>query len=419
MNALAYSGGYPPRMRVTGSSPRHKGHPIVTAELGILYSGMALYRIDFAGKISRPRLLSDGTLRIPARISRTGVQHYSYTDGSQSAEYRDPSEVFDTEALESFRGMAVTVLHPEGGVSPENWSSVTVGHVADDVRADGDYVAASVIVKDAETIKKVLAKELVEISSGYTCKSVQSDGEYKGEKYDALQTEIRGNHVALGPVNWGRAGNEVRVYLDAVQARPIPLAVPPPPSPSDMAYNVGMAKEIKTDAPKTVKEDTVADVGTKADNAPTPSPETVQVVPLAVYERACAERDDARARLDAATKQLSELDSRVDARVALVDLAKGHLPKDFVFSGKSDGDIRRACLTSRDAGLKLDDKSEAYIEARFDLMTESTPDQVRADASRAALATVALAPEVDEPSARERMIADSASMFNNSFGKKG
>ncbi len=43
---------------------------------------------------------------------------------------------------------------------------------------------------------------------------VQEPGTHRGERYDAVQTSIRYNHVALGPKDWGRAGSEASLRLD-------------------------------------------------------------------------------------------------------------------------------------------------------------------------------------------------------------
>lgn len=103
--------------------------------------------------------LGDGSLRVPARLTRVGV--FDYGD---HAEARLPEDVFAKPALDSFKGLVLTEGHPNF-VTPENWREIAVGHVGD-------------------------------------------------EHYDAIQRNIVGNHAALGPVDWGRAGPNVRVMLD-------------------------------------------------------------------------------------------------------------------------------------------------------------------------------------------------------------
>lgn len=51
-------------------------------------------------------------------------------------------------------------------------------------------------------------------------------GTYQGEDFDARQTNIRYNHVAIGPLGWGRAGRNVGLRLDALDASQVPPTEP-------------------------------------------------------------------------------------------------------------------------------------------------------------------------------------------------
>ena len=156
-----------------------------------------------------------GGLRIPAYLARTGIQEYVLDDGSVRKEYRPPEEVHSPRALQSFRGAPVTDGHPQGTVTGQTWRSVVRGQVGDDVRSEGEYVAAALYVQDEETIAAIERRDLVELSCGYDVDLDLTPGETaSGERYDAVQRNIRGNHVALLPRGAGRAGNEVRLRVD-------------------------------------------------------------------------------------------------------------------------------------------------------------------------------------------------------------
>lgn len=71
----------------------------------------------------------------------------------------------------------------------------------------------------------------------------------------------------------------------------------------------------------------------------------------------------------------ADLDARVQARADLVAKAKS-LVKDFDATGKADADIRKAVVVAK-RGAAMADKSEAYIDAAFDLLAEAAPDPVR------------------------------------------
>ena len=64
----------------------------------------------------------------------------------------------------------------------------------------------------SESLKNLIEGGKKELSLGYRCVYVFESGEWNGQKYDAIQTEIRGNHIAL--VEEGRMGKEVSV-IDA------------------------------------------------------------------------------------------------------------------------------------------------------------------------------------------------------------
>lgn len=369
------------------------------------------FRLDFssAKSLGKIKQTGDGGLRIPAKLSRTGILDYTYQDGSASAEFRSPEEVFSQDSLDSFRSVTVTKGHPALGVSPDNWKQLAVGHVAEDVRADGNFVAATIVIKDPETVADILAGDLMELSCGYTCKVEPATGEHDGRKFDNVQREIRGNHVALGPKDWGRAGNDVRLYLDSHLAEA--------KGPEAKGYTVFDATE--TGAPKeltmTVKTKTDNTEGEAIATPATPAPE--KVVPLALYEQTLAERDAAKAELATAKTKEAEtakaFDSAVEKRVNLLEKSKAFLPTDYVFTGKADSQIMADCVASVDTSFKADGKGDGYLEARFDLL--KAPDA--GEASRAnvnAIADKATTPEV-KSDARTKMIERNKDAWKTSF----
>lgn len=172
---------------------------------------MAELRFDKAQRVKAERT-DAGLLRVPARLTRTGVFTYYKSDGTPWRELRHPDDVFHEDSLATLRGVPVVEGHP-ATIGPENWAQHARGDVRDDVAPDGEFIRATLAVNDHATIARV-GKDLVELSCGYTADIVPGAGVYNGEKYDARQTNIRYNHVGLGPADWGRAGNQVRVIMD-------------------------------------------------------------------------------------------------------------------------------------------------------------------------------------------------------------
>ncbi|MFZ4580907.1 MAG: DUF2213 domain-containing protein [Myxococcota bacterium] len=169
------------------------------------------------GKIDGPRPSragADGMLRVPAYIARTGIQEYATADGRVIRELRPPEEVFHPDALASFAQVVVTLQHPPCMVDASNAKLYARGATSDDVRAaDNRYVATKLLVSDKLAVDAVLTGQAQEVSCGYTCELDFTPGTWEGQAYDAVQRQIRGNHVAL--VDKGRAGPSVKVRLDS------------------------------------------------------------------------------------------------------------------------------------------------------------------------------------------------------------
>lgn len=120
---------------------------------------------------------------------------------------REEAEVFSPAAIASFEGKDVTAGHPAEMVGPVNHAAYTKGHVQN-VRREGDYLLADLLVKDAALISDIKNNIVREVSCGYHCQYVSDGSGYR-------QEQIRGNHVAIVPR--GRAGHEVAIKDQAAQ----------------------------------------------------------------------------------------------------------------------------------------------------------------------------------------------------------
>jgi hypothetical protein len=160
-------------------------------------------------------------LRVEAAIARSGVLPYS--DGTRERkEYRPPAEAFKADSMATAKGGPVTDLHPPKLVTPETFKAVSRGHACDDVRRDGDLLVVDLMVQDADLCALVESGERREVSCGYSCVVVPTPGVTpEGERYDAVQTQIVHNHVALLAPGTGRSGPEVSLRMDgaAVEVR--------------------------------------------------------------------------------------------------------------------------------------------------------------------------------------------------------
>ena len=143
-------------------------------------------------------------------LTRTGIFEYRQPDGSVRRELRLPEHVFDAESLASYEGKPVIITHGPGRVGKGNVADVIVGTVLGRGYKDGDRARAKVVVHDVDSVKR---SGLRELSLGYDTVLACEPGEYKGKPYDAVQTKIRVNHLAL--VREARAGETARLNMDS------------------------------------------------------------------------------------------------------------------------------------------------------------------------------------------------------------
>jgi hypothetical protein len=182
-------------------------------------------RFDFAsGEVKSHTRTGIGGLVAKANLTRTGILEYRAADGSVRRELRHPDDVFDSDSLDSLAHAPVTDDHP-GKVDTGNWRGESIGHVAGrperspETTASGDQmVRGEIHIQHGPAVDKADSGALKEASCGYSCQLDPTPGEYRGQRYDGRQRNIRYNHVALGPPGWGRAGPEVSLRLDSASA---------------------------------------------------------------------------------------------------------------------------------------------------------------------------------------------------------
>ena len=154
----------------------------------------------------------EGFLRLQARIGRAGLHDYTaaelgapagFPPGSTLRVWRPPAEVFDPASMASFVGKPVTDDHPPTMIDAANWRRYAVGHAGEAVTREGDHLVTTLHIADADAAAR--ARGGAELSNGYHADFLFEPGTTpEGEPYDAVQRNIRGNHVAL--VDAGRCG---------------------------------------------------------------------------------------------------------------------------------------------------------------------------------------------------------------------
>lgn len=320
---------------------------------------MTVVRVDYADQPVRMTATPEGYLTGEARVARIGVQAYQDGEGGIRREYRAPAEVFAADAIASFRNTPVTMGHPtERLVTSDNAKRLSVGFVGENLRVDGNWLVMPITITDAGTVSQIEGGT-VELSAGYVSSVIDDAGEYDGEVYDARQTNIRGNHVAI--VQRARAGNDARLNLDAADA-----------------VAINQQPEVKTymaDKTVTVRVDGIEhQAAPEVERHISKQAERIDAVEAEVAEaKKAAETEKAKA--DAATEELDKLKAeRTDEAIAAAAKARIDLERSAVkvlgdsaaLEGKSDREIREAVVLAVHKDAQLGEQSDDYVAARFD-----------------------------------------------------
>jgi hypothetical protein len=163
--------------------------------------------------ISGVKETRDGYLVALPRAGRTGIQIYKGSelmrpDLGDVAVYRPPEEVFHADAMRSLANKPVTLAHPPVPVTPANWSRYAKGHSGEEIVRDGASVRVPLMLADAAAIN-AFHDGVRELSIGYSTDLQWTPGfTQDGEPYDAVQTKIEANHIAL--VKRARGGDRLR-----------------------------------------------------------------------------------------------------------------------------------------------------------------------------------------------------------------
>lgn len=157
------------------------------------------------------KITEGGYLNGRAVVTTIGVFPYLQKDGSIIYELRAPEEVFDPESLETLKMIPITNNHPVEKVTQDNIDKLQKGTTGNSVEHDAYSVSIPISIKDKEAVQDVKDKKRA-LSCGYRTVLVFDSGVWNGIKYDARQTNIRYNHIAI--VEKGRAGDAAVMKID-------------------------------------------------------------------------------------------------------------------------------------------------------------------------------------------------------------
>lgn len=320
--------------------------------------------------LSGVKITGEGFLIADAFAVRTGIQKYAgYEVGRPDLAvvnvYRAEDEVFSVSTLQSFSHVPVTNDHPSVAVTKDNWKDLAVGEASTDVLRDGQRMKIPLVLKDAGAIAAVQSGKR-ELSAGYACDLVWEDGlTPDGEAYQAKQTNIRANHVAI--VQRGRAGSEFRIGDSAAN-----WGVAPITADEETPMNL---RTVVIDGLSIQTTDQGAEAITKLQGQIaklTGDASTVTATHTAAIVAKDTEIGDLKVKLADAEKKLPDaatITKMVADRATLIDTAS-KIAKDVKFDGLTDAEIRKLAVAAKFGDDMVKDASEAEIAGMFKAATK-------------------------------------------------
>ena len=316
--------------------------------------------IDSAFLVDGVRRTKDGYLVADARIARTGIQEYRGSElGMPHLDtvrvYRPPNEVFSKAAMKSLAHRPITLNHPGVMVDASNWRDYAIGHTGDEVTKDGEFVRVPMVIMDSKAIDAYEKRGVKELSVGYSTDLKWGRGETPdGEIYDAKQTAIRGNHLAVVPA--ARGGSRLRIGDDDQKgdSQMVKAMIDGLPQPLEFA-DERAAAQVQTHVSTLLKQ--LADASKKASNLEAEEEKKKKLETDAATMK--GEIVALKTQLDAANAKLTdaEVDKMIEDRLDLRMKAHAAMDGKVDFTGKSPAEIRRTVVMAKlgDAAKNLTD----------------------------------------------------------------
>ena len=346
----------------------------------------------------KPRRTADGYLVADARVARTGIQEYlgkevGKPDMPIVRVFRPEAEVFAQDSMSSYAHKPVTNNHPAKLIDAESWRAHAIGTIGGEVQRDGAFIRVPLALMDAQAIRDFESGKR-ELSMGYTSELVFGDGTTPdGEAYDAIQTNIRINHLAL--VDRARGGAALRIGDRT-------------PNHEDSSMSNITTKTVLVDGLQVETTDAGAQAISKLQGDIATHKQALADANTA-HASALATKDAELARKDAEIDSLkgkvltdAQIDAKVKQRADLIGVARAIHDADY--TGKSDAEIRRAVVVAKLGDSVIAGKPEAYVDARFDILA----DEASADPVRKALldGSAAATNDAEPNKAYEKMVQD-------------
>jgi hypothetical protein len=260
----------------------------------------------------------------------------------------------------------------------KNTKTYAVGFCEPDIVKDGDYVKAVLHITDSAAIERVKSGK-VELSNGYTSKIEWTPGvTSSGEAYDAIQTDIRGNHIAI--VDAGRCGAACRI----ADSKPEEITMQTL-TIDGVDFDVNDKQREALDKLQAQLADAQKEASKKEEDEEKAKKDEEEKEEESKKETSDALKkvDVLQAKLDDALSRIPNsemLDQLLENRLDTRDSALKIIPN-FDHKGKDCEAIRAEVVAAKCPTVDTSKVSTDYIRARFDMLAEQTKDLTNVDAA--------------------------------------
>lgn len=331
----------------------------------------------------------EGYLEANAFVVRTGLQSYQgkeidpenrlgIRDKAVVTLLRSPEEVFHKDSIASFARKPMTNDHPSAAVVADNWKELAIGETDSEILRDGESLRIPFTIRATKDIQAIKDGRR-ELSAGYDSRLDMTPGIYNGQPYDGIQREIRCNHIAV--VDRGRAGPKYRIGDSAFSGSS---------NASDSWGAAPITVADKGEKPMTLRKMLVDGLTVETTEA---GEQAIIKLQNQVQEltglRDAADRELAAAQADLKKAQDAiptpeALSAMVADRASLLNDAQTVASIDYSKAGNAE-DIRRMAVAAKLGDAAVKDRSDAYVEVRFDDLLADAKKAPKQDPVRRAL----------------------------------
>jgi len=318
---------------------------------------------------------------VSGSVLATKIGVFQYRDsetGDIIRELRSPEEVFNPDSMNSLRNSTWTNNHPPVKVTKRNVKKYSTGFLHGNVEVHNDeFLKSDFTIQDEGNIEAYNAGK-VGVSCGYNCTLIKSPGVWNGQKYDAIQTRIRYNHISS--VNTPRLPGSAIITDESEQAFKFD-AIEVNENIEGLAPSKDKNKENKQPMIKMKIDSHEVEVSESAkiaiENKLKVDNDNLKQVQKKL-DKALQVNETLKGTNEALTQEVEEakkidVNDLVQSRLTLITEAKKHINKETNLDSLTDLEIKKLAVQSKYDSIDLADKSEEAINGMFEVVKASKP----------------------------------------------